>query len=408
MQADAHPCGGSALDAQKKRAKPRRISLLADRHFLLEYKALNSIKKGISPVQSGVSAIVGVLKGDEPSGPLPAFMTKAPSPWRYLTDEVQGHFAFEALQALGPVVAFTAWCSTEISERAYATGKPLLWLRKRVVEALGAAFGPVALLATIEEEWKDGKLRLHLHGALGLACTSRRSLVRLRQALRRAMGPWTGPAAKFQIKFRLDVDCGWASYCTKRSWLALPGIRDRFACARPGSPWRLSFDGPTLTMTNGIRALAKELHQKAREAVQEARQRAPAPAEPEAPSAPLEPVCEPVKLPLTRVSIPINRLVLPDPAGQSQLSATPRSRGPPDRGGPTRMCQIACQDGVSRNRRSARHPECLALAVPGFPSSRRFPPRTDRLPARRALGSRAQSALRREGGGVLSRVGSAR
>ncbi|KAB1068551.1 hypothetical protein [Methylobacterium planeticum] len=260
----------TSSDVQKKRRAPRRVSLLADRQFLNEYKAL----RGIAPVQAGVSGIVG--RSYAPTHSLPAFMTKAPRPWSSATDETKAHFGLEALQALGSVVAFTVWASQKISDRAYATGAPLPWLRKRVAEALNNALGPIEWLASIEEEWKDGTPRLHFHGALILDNPSRRRLVRARQALRCALGSWAGEAMKRQVKLKLDPDCGWASYLGKRTWLALPGIRDRFACARPGSPWRLSFDGPVLTMTNGIRALAKELHQQAREAVQEARQRATA------------------------------------------------------------------------------------------------------------------------------------
>lgn len=82
---------------------------------------------------------------------------------------------------------------------------------------------------------------------------------------------WDDGALKSQVKLNRDPNAGWVSYCTKRSWLALPGIHARFACDRPGSPWRLSFDCPALTMTNDIRAEAQELHRKAREIVQEAR-----------------------------------------------------------------------------------------------------------------------------------------
>lgn len=338
----------SASCAQKKRRAPRRVSLLADRQFLNEFRALTGIATGIAPVQASVSPIV-VGSSPTPTDPLPFYVTKTPSPWRYTTDEVQAHFALEALRARGPVIGFTAWCSTEISGRAYETGKPLSWLRKRIAEALGDAVGPTEWLVAIEEERKAGAMRLHVHGALGLTGTGRRCLARVRRALRRALGGWTGEAAKRQVRFSIEPDSGWAAYISKRSWLALPGIRDRFACDRPGSQWRLSFDGPTLSMTNGIRDQAKRLHQSAREAVQEARQRAAVAEAPQTARTLAEPACESPEAPeqypgagTHRGSIPMFALALDsasdakvyidldaDVAGQSQPSAQARSRGPP-------------------------------------------------------------------------------
>jgi len=355
---NAGPC------VKKKRSASGRTSLLSDRAFLNDYKALTGISEGIAPVQAGVSSIVGMGRGSTPTDPLPSFMTKAPRPWASATDETKAHFALEALRARGPVVAFTAWASEEISNRAYANGKPPLpWLRKRVAEALGAAFGPIELLVTLEEEKtdRDGprKLRLHLHGALSLENPSRRRLALLRKALRHAMGPWDGTALRFQVKLKFDANAGWASYCTKRSWLAMPGIRARFACDRSGSLWRLSFDGPVLTMTNGIRAEAQALHQKAREVVQEARQRAATLEAPEAAPALPEPPCQPAVLPeresdvgaadragpaqsapdaTTRLStagihigLAFTVPALPALNGPFRMAATARSRGPPSR-----------------------------------------------------------------------------
>ncbi len=341
---------------KKKRSASGRVSLLGDRAFLNDYKALTGISEGIAPVQAGVSSIVGMGRGSTPTDPLPSFMTKAPRPWASATDETKAHFALEALLTRGPVVAFTAWTSQEISDRAYATDKPLPWLRKRVADALGAAFGPVEWFANLEEEWtySDGhrKLRLHLHGALSLENPSRRRLALLRKVLRHAMGLWDESALKFQIKLKLDLDAGWASYSTKRSWLALAGIRARFACDRSGSPWRLSFDGPVLTMTNGIRAEAQALHQKARKIVREARQRAATLEAPETAPALPEPPCEPAAIPEpasgadaaaeakpARVEIQVEiytKLAFTAPAlpaldGPFRMPATARSRGPPAR-----------------------------------------------------------------------------
>ncbi|MGW5959347.1 hypothetical protein [Methylorubrum thiocyanatum] len=347
---DAGPC------VKKKRSASSRISLLGDRAFLNDYKALTGISEGIAPVQAGVSSIVGMGRGSAPTDPLPSFMTKAPRPWASATDETKAHFALEALRARGPVVAFTAWTSQEISDQTYATDKPLPWLRKRVAEALGGAFGPVEWFADLEEEKTgrggDRKRRLHLHGALNIENPSRRRLALLRMVLRRAMGPWDGSALKFQVMLKLDPDAGWASYCSKRSWLALPGIRARFACDRPGSPWRLGFDGPVLTMTNGIRAEAQALHQKAREIVQEARQRAATLEALETTPALLEPPYEPAVVPQPAseadvatparparaeiqaeiyIGLAFTAPALPALDGPFRMPATARSRGPPAR-----------------------------------------------------------------------------
>ncbi len=52
--------------------------------------------------------------------------------------------------------------------------------------------------------------------------------------MRRALGAWEGPAARYQVKLKIARDAGWASYCTKRSWLArLASERSSLAMA-PG------------------------------------------------------------------------------------------------------------------------------------------------------------------------------
>jgi len=292
-QADERPCYGPAPVAlvpshgdatssgvQKGRSAPSRRSLLTDRQFLNEYKALRGIASYPASAASDVSSTVSVSKGYEPSDPLPSYLTKTPRHWRDAPDETQGFFAFEALQELGTVTAFTAWCSTEIDAKARVTGKPLAWLRKRLKEALDDELGPVEWFANLEEEHRDGKLRLHFHGAGAFGSLTRHRRKGIRKAMRRALGAWEGPAALYQVKLRIARDAGWVSYCTKRSWLALPGIRLLVAGARPGSMFRLSFEGDVFTMTNGVRARAKKLHQQAREIVIEARGRAKAPTGP--------------------------------------------------------------------------------------------------------------------------------
>lgn len=358
--------------AQKKRNAARRVSRLADLCFLNEYKSLTELSPGFRPFQPSVSAIVSVSKGvststpTSPSDPLPFFITKTPSPWRYATDEAQGHFAFEALQTLGPVVGFTAWCSSRVSGRAYATGKPLPWLRKRLVEATGAVLGPVEMLVTIEEErGADGTLRLHLHGALSLENVSRRRLARVRQALRRALGTWDGEAAKRQVRFSLDPDCGWASYCTKRAWLATPGIRARFACAQPGSPWRISFDGPVLSMTNRIRAIAKELHERAREAVCEARQRAAAAERPETAPEPAATAHGPVKLALA-----VRRIVPWGPGSRvARFGAVEAGRAVPSRS----RRSVTGASSLGRSRQISGYLRQRGATIWTFPRSSKLP-----------------------------------
>lgn len=287
-QAEARPCCAPALvslanapasgvssDVQKRLRRTTRVGPLADRQFLNEFKALSGLASYHVPALSGVTPIVSMGMGSEPSDPLPSHLTKKPRHWRDATDETQGFFAFQALAEACPVVAFTVWCSPEIDAKARATGTPLPWLRKRLKEKLDAAFGPVEWVAALEEEkTKDGKLLLHVHGAGAFGDLTRSRHAKIAEAMRRALGEWEGPGARYQIELKIARDAGWASYITKRCWLARPYIRERFACAGPRSPWRLSFDGPAFTMTNGVRARAKELHQQARELVMEARERA--------------------------------------------------------------------------------------------------------------------------------------
>ncbi|MEZ0253481.1 MAG: hypothetical protein ACAH20_21410 [Methylobacteriaceae bacterium] len=425
MPSEAGNDNDAGPGVKKKRSASGRVSLLGDRAFLNDYKALTGISEGIAPVQAGVSSIVGMGRGSTPTDPLPAFMTKAPRPWASATDETKAHFALEALQARGPVLAFTAWTSQEISDRAYATGKPLPWLRKRVAEALGAAFGPVELFETIEEEAtdRDGtrKRRLHLHAALSLENPSRRRLALLRKVLRHAMGSWDDNALKSQVKLKLDPDAGWASYCTKRSWLAMPGIRARFACDRPGSPWRLSFDGPVLTMTNGIRAEAQALHQKARKIVQEARQRAATLEAPEtAPVLPELP-CEPAAIPEPASGAEADPEARPaqaehlaelaciDPAlpaldGPFRIPATARSRGPPDR-----LCRPSagpdppCEPPTSIPRQAGPLPAPLKRR--GRASGRRAAASAGSTQS--ATGDRLSQTARLRGGGYPMKRGNA-
>ncbi|GJD31904.1 hypothetical protein PMNALOAF_3168 [Methylobacterium adhaesivum] len=267
------PAGENApAGVQKRRSAKRRVSPLADRQFLNEFKALSGVANYHAPAASDVPAIVSMGMGYAPSDPLPSYLTKTPRHWRDATDEVQGFFAFQALTGAGPVVGFTVWCSPEIDAKARATGKPLPWLHKRLKEALDDELGPVQWMASLEEEkTADGTLLLHVHGAGAFGNLTRSRRRGIRKAMRSALGSWDGRASRYQCKLKIARDDGWASYMTKRCWLALPGVRKRFACDRPGSQWRLSFDGPAFTMTNSVRARAKELHQQAREIVIEAR-----------------------------------------------------------------------------------------------------------------------------------------
>lgn len=287
------PANDNAAPAgvQKRARGTSRISAQADRQFLREFKALTDPGVYVGSAPSTVPTIVSVFKGYGLSDPLPV-MTKTPRHWRDATDEIQAHFALEALRERGPAVTFTVWCSDEISDRAYATGAPLPWLRKRLKKALDDALGPVEWMASLEEERRDGKLRLHIHGTGAFGDLTRSRRKGIRKAMRRALGAWEGPAAQYQVKLKIMRDAGWASYVTKRCWLARPGIRALFACAGPRSPWCLSFDGPVLTMTNGARARAQELHREARRIVLEARDAAKKPASAGTAPAPPPAACE--------------------------------------------------------------------------------------------------------------------
>jgi hypothetical protein len=277
---------------QKRTRGSSRTSARADRQFLRELKALNDSAVYVDSVPSAVLDIVSVSKGYDLSD-TPTHTIKTPRHWRDAIDEVQAHFALEALRECGPVVAFTAWVSADIDAKARATGAPLPWLRNRLQKSLCAALGPVEWLAALEEEKaENGKLLLHVHGAGNFGDLTRSRRKAIRAAFRHALGAWEGTAGRFQTKLKLVRDAGWASYVTKRCWLAQPGIRARFACAGPRSPWCLSFDGPVFTMTNGARARAKELHEAARRIVLEAREAAKKPASPETTPAPPTAACK--------------------------------------------------------------------------------------------------------------------
>lgn len=382
-QAEARPCCApapfslvdAAADVQKRRRGKSRVSALADRQFLSEFKALNGIAQFAAPAQQGVRSTVS--KALSPSASLPSFIIKDPRHWRDATDEIKAHFAFNALRESGPITGFTAWLSVEIDAKARTAGAPLPWIHKRLRETLNKILGPSEWFASLEEGRRvsprlhlDGKPRLHVHGvgAFGLLTRARRKDIR--KALRIALGAWEGPAARFQIKFENVPDAGWASYITKCCWLARPGIRAILRGARPGSPWRLSFDGPVLTMTNGIRPRAKELHEDARRIVLEARQRAKAiPSSrtaPETPGAACESVGEAVqptpKRPSAQCrSVAINLLdgpVLPVLGDRAQPITATRSRDPP---GPVLGTSAGPDPPLAERRiRTGRAVRCLA------------------------------------------------
>lgn len=333
------PANDNAAPAnvQKRTRGSSRTSALADQQFLREFKELTGPAVYFGSAPSTVPVIVSVSKGYDLSDPLP-HMSKTPRHWRDATDEVQAHFALEALRERGPVVAFTAWVSADIDAKARATGAPLPWLRNRLRKALRATLGAVEWLASIEEEKaEDGKLLFHMHGAGAFGDLNRSRRKAIRVAFRHALGAWEGSAARYQTKLKLVRDAGWASYVTKRCWLARPGIRARFACAGPRSPWCLSFGGPVFTVTNGVRARAKELHQEARRIVLEARQRAktlPSPG-----TTPADPVaaCEAVQFAPNRAWSPrksvatdyLDRSALPGPTTPARPTIAARSRDPP-------------------------------------------------------------------------------
>ena len=137
--------------------------------------------------------------------------------------------------------------------QASAQPKPLTWIRERVKLYLSQAFpAGIEFIFTIEEEFDPVtcQMRLHLHGLLQLAGRRRRE--RARAALRKALGTWDGKAKGRQIRFRSNPDAGWSSYFTKRCYLATPRMRAFMKGLNAGRYRCPSFEGPVLTMTNGV------------------------------------------------------------------------------------------------------------------------------------------------------------
>jgi hypothetical protein len=266
----ASPCEPAPADAtppQHKKPNARRsTSSLSEAAFLREHRMRTEPRCKLAPAR----VIVSVSSGTSPSTPASLhthrFKLKAPAEWSRASDPVQAHFAFEALALSGPVVAFTTWLSDDVAAQAYAQAKPLPWIRERVKLYLNAAFpAGVEFVIAIEEEWDPvtRRFRLHLHGLLQLTHKPR-ECARARGALRKALGSWEGKAKNRQIRFKASPDAGWASYATKRAWLATPRMRGFLTGLNAGRHWSTSFDGPVLTMTNGVRGIAKSLHADAR------------------------------------------------------------------------------------------------------------------------------------------------
>jgi hypothetical protein len=272
-----------ARDSHKKPKTRPGTSEIAEAAFLLEYKALKGLPLGRANGRS--RAIMVSVRGEEGlEAPAPApedpeleadtsLLTRVPAEWSRASDAVQAHFAFEAMRRAGPVLDLTAWLSNEVNALAYAKSKPLQWIRERITFRLKEAFKrPVAFVLVIEEEFNvvTRTSRLHVHGLIQL--DPRRKTRKLaRAALRQALGTWEGEAKKRQIWLRRDPDCGWPAYFTKRCFLATRRMRARMKGFGADYRWVPTFDGPVLTMTNDVRAVARQLHVEARRDVLDAR-----------------------------------------------------------------------------------------------------------------------------------------
>jgi hypothetical protein len=285
---------------KKGPASQARRDSLADACFLREYRALT----GIAAARPGVRSLV--YRDQDPTTPIPTApmipwaSTKTPAPWRYVSDQVQAHFGFEALQTLGPVVAFTAQLSRVVDIKARATGNVTPWLHKRLKKALDKALGrSVAFLFVVEEEVDrvekggDGMLLLHVHGILQVD-PGRRQLDKVRGAIRAAFGTWEEHRKRSQIKIELELDAGWPAYITKVARWAAPRMRaflDRIGL-KGLAP---TFAGMVLTMSHEVTRIAKEKHEEARQAVQEARTRPSAVPDSQTPPETAKPTSEPLK-----------------------------------------------------------------------------------------------------------------
>lgn len=331
--------------------------------------------------------------------------TRRAQPWSRTTEIIKGHAYVRTVSTRGAGLSWTLNLGGKVAQAANDNPEGLKErMHDRLSKALKASpLGARDFVFGIETT-KDG--RWHCHGALDATEHER---AQAEEVLRKAGGTWgsTDHLDK-QAHARTVVwgPDGWARYMLKGS----------------ASSRRLLGTKTVLSVTRGCRQRAEELWEASRrdyqkihqdlqqeldpEIGQEPRQRAAAPDRPETTPEPATPVCESLKPAPTRVSMPINGLVLPEPAEQPRPTATARSRGPPhyeafvspgryavNRHGSVQMCRIAHQDSTSRNRGSAKYPECLVLAVPGALSLRRFLPRIAQQPASRALGISAQSAL---------------
>jgi hypothetical protein len=369
----------------------RRTFPVADQYFLMDYKRLRGMPVTATERRQpamfvGVGAMfVGVgLVGSPLPLPSISYINTAedidtanaaatlirfhlrPSAWRDVSDEVQAHFAHEALETLGDVVGFTAWASFEVDVQARASGNPLDFITRRIKRQLKKAFGcQIELVMGYEEEPIAGVLRFHIHGEAGLPPT-RRNLLRLRTALRTALGSWDLLAKNRQIRFNRAPDAGWISYATKRAWCTTARMRAFFDRHRAGRQWRPSFSGSSVTMTNGIRRIAKELHEKARDLVEQARRtaweahtRPPAPSDPQ-PSRHAPQAAAGSRKPLWhRPTRPVGTLVLRRPIfvlapGFPIDLVVHRGRGPPTRFSSMPVTMDASSRARQRDARAIR------------------------------------------------------
>lgn len=322
---------------KKPNAGKSRLDPLADTIFVGEYLR----ERGVFPLSSGVSSpVLSVLGSPSPLSTKLAFLekkistaptipgtaTKTPREWRYLSDEAQAIFAFIGLQDHGPLVGVSSHLSPEINAAAYSKAAPASWLHERVRTELDKAFPRAVDFKLILEETNtagSSVRKMHAHMVLALDLSSRRRAAKARAALLRAFGRCTGREKRRQFRYSHDVDVGWASYIAKGTRWAAPRMR-AFLARCGDTKLAPSFGGPVMTMTRGTTWLAKATAERARQIVQEARQRQKAVPESLTAPEPQKPVSEAVSASWQSIAImrPLPVPAIPEPlAPATQMCA---------------------------------------------------------------------------------------
>lgn len=182
---------------------------------------------------------------------------RTPAAWRDITDLLRILYYHLALRELGDVQGFSLNLDSEIETKARLNPSPLEWLRRRVAHHLKQAFGRLVPFYLVLEETSDR--RLHLHGEIGIPADAASAG---RRALRKAGGEWKH-TRQHQAHTRCSPDVVWASYVSKNTWLASPGMRSFFERYDARQP--VSFKGGVVTCTADVKTVAKLLHARERE-----------------------------------------------------------------------------------------------------------------------------------------------